>query len=151
MVGKRQLLVRLVGLIATALTVGGCVNAPPLDFGSPVNMHVSTTPTSVELDAPGWLADISAVYLCPTEPARLPDNAADRVKWTPGPDCEFMGSYPSRDGLKLSMPVSGIHAERRPKFDAAPDWYVVLLDLDGDRVGSTVNSKFHAPSPAPAS
>ena len=146
--GERRLLVGLVTVLGAALVAGGCINAPSLDFGTPVNLHVSTTPTSVELDAPGWLADISAVYLCPSQPAHLPDNAAERVDWTPGPDCEFMGSYPSRDGLKLSMPVSGIHSERRPKFDAAVDWYVVLLDLDGNRVGSAINSQFHAPSPA---
>jgi hypothetical protein len=146
--GERRL---LVGLIATALIAGGCANAPSLDFGTPVNLHVTTTPTSVELDAPGWLADISAVYLCPSEPARLPDNAAERVNWTPGPDCEFMGSYPGRDGLKLSMPLSGLQPERRPKFDAAADWYVVLLDLDGDRVSAAINSQFHAPEASPAS
>jgi len=143
MLGERRL---LVGLIATALIAGGCANAPSLDFGTPVNVHVSTTPTSVELDAPGLVADISAVYLCPSEPARLPDNAAERVGWTPGPDCEFMGSYPSRDGLTLSMPLTGLKPDRRPKFDAAADWYVVLLDLDGDRVGSAINSRFHGPA-----
>jgi hypothetical protein len=62
-----------------------------------------------------------------------------------------MGSYPGRDGLKLSMPLSGIQAERRPKFDAAADWYVVLLDLDGDRVSAAINSQFHAPAASPAS
>jgi hypothetical protein len=144
MSGERRL---LVGLIATTL-IAGCANAPSLDFGTPVNMHVSTTPTSVELDAPGWLADISAVYLCPSQPTRVPDNAAERVNWTPGRDCEFMGSYPSRDGLTMSLPLSGLKPERRPKFDAAADWWVVLLDLDGDRVSAAVNSQFHAPTTA---
>jgi hypothetical protein len=140
----------IAGLVVATVVAGGCVGGSSLDFGTPVNLHVSTTPTTVELDAPGWFADISAVYLCPVEPARLPDDAAKRVKWTPGSECEFMGSYPSSDGLKLSLPLSGLKSERRPAFDAAPDWYLVLMDLDGDRVGSAINSKFHAPSPAPS-
>ena len=145
--GKRRLLVTLA---ATALMAGGCVGSSSLDFGTPVNLHISTTPTTVELDAPGWFADISAVSLCPSEPARPPDNAAERVDWTPGPTCEFMGSYPSRDGLTLSLPLSGLKPERRPAFDAAPDWWLVLMDLDGNRVGSAINSRFHAPAVASA-
>jgi hypothetical protein len=143
--GERRLLVTLVGV---ALIAGGCVGGSSLDFGTPVNLHISTTPTSVELDAPGWFADVSAVYLCPAEPARLPDSPAERVDWTPGDACEFMGSYPSTDGLTLSLPLSGLKPERRPAFDAAADWFLVLMDLDGNRVGSAINSKFHAPPAA---
>jgi hypothetical protein len=132
-----------------ALLVGGCGPAS-LDIGTPVNLHVWTTPTTVELDAPGWFADVSAVYLCPEEPPRLPDAAADRVGWTPGVGCEFMGSYPSRQGLTLSMPLDDIDVARRPAFDAARDWYIVLLDLDGDRVGAAIRSQFHAPTQPPA-
>lgn len=149
--GSRRRL--LAGLAAATFVAGGCVGGSSLDFGTPVNLHISTTPASVELDAPGWFADVSAVYLCPSEPARLPDNAAERVDWTPGATCEFMGSYPSRDGLTLSLPLSGLKPERRPAFDAAPDWWLVLMDLDGNRVGSAINSRFHAPvvASAPAS
>ena len=135
----------LVGLAAATLIAGGCVGGSSLDFGTPVNLHISTTPTSVELDAPGWFADVSAVYLCPSEPARLPDSAQERVDWTPGAPCEFLGSYPSRDGLTLSLPLSDIMPERRPAFDAAADWYLVLMDLDGNRVASAINTKVHAP------
>jgi hypothetical protein len=141
----------LVSLFATALIAGGCVGGSSLDFGTPVNLHISTTPTSVELDAPGWFANVAAVYLCPSEPARLPDSPADRVDWTPGAACEFMGSYPSRDGLTLSLPLSGLKPERRPAFDAAADWYLVLMNLDGNRVGSAISSRFHAPPRASAS
>ena len=70
----------IAGLVVATVVAGGCVGGSSLDFGTPVNLHVSTTPTTVELDAPGWFADISAVYLCPDEPARLPDDAAKRVK-----------------------------------------------------------------------
>jgi hypothetical protein len=143
--GDRRL---VLSLLATAFIAGGCAGGSSLDFGTPVNLHISTTPTTVELDAPGWFADVAAVYLCPSQPAHLPDSPADRVDWIPGAACEFMGSYPSRDGLTLSLPLSGVSPERRPAFDAAADWYLVLLDLDGNRVGSAISSRFHAPPSA---
>lgn len=139
-----------IGIVLVASLVAGCGNGS-LEIGTPVNLHVSTTPETVEVDAPGWFADISAVYLCPVAPAQLPFAPADRVGWTPGESCEFMGSYPSREGLTLSLPLDGLGAARRPAFDAAVDWYLVLLDLDGDRVGSAISSRFHSPSEAAGS
>lgn len=134
-------------MIASAVVVGGCrVDGALLDAPGAVNMHVWPTPTSVEVDAPGWLAETSAVYLCASEPPTLPDAAADRVGWTPGGDCHDFGRHASPDGLTISLPLTGLQGAPWPAFQAAEDWYLLLLDLDGDRVSNAVRSRFHAPA-----
>jgi hypothetical protein len=136
----------LAGLVLLPLLLGGCVLGPgTLDGATPVNMHVWTTPTTVEIDAPGWTVDVSAVYLCATAPPRLPDASTDRIAWTPGGDCHDFGTHPSRDGLTVSLPLADLAGTAWPAFEASDEWYVLLLDLDGDLVSSAVRSQFHAP------
>jgi hypothetical protein len=133
-------------LIVAVAALGGCVDVPgSFDGPMAVRMHIRTTSTTVEVDASGWFADTSAVYLCPTAPPVLPEAAADRVGWTPGGECHDFGRHPSRDGLTISLPLSAIDGETWPAFESAEDWYLLLLDLDGDRVSSAVRSRIHAP------
>ena len=132
--------------IALAVVLTGCLAVPgAIDGPIVVDMHISTTSTSVDVDAPGWFADVSAIYLCPSLPPPLPDAAANRIGWAPGGDCHDYGTRPSRDGLTVSLPLADLDAPQRVAFDASPEWYLLLLDLDGDRVSSAVRSAFGAP------
>ena len=139
---------RLLGLVAVIVAVGGCVGSSSLDFGTPVNLHVWSTPTTVEVDAPGWLTAVSSVYLCPEQPPRLPDDNAARTGWTPGAACEDVGTFKTPEGLKTTIAVDSLDPSRRPSFDAAPDWYLVLVARDGERASSAISSRFHAPGAA---
>ncbi len=139
------------GLLVSAMVIGGCrVDGALLDAPGAVRLHVSTTPTTVEIDAPGWLADTSAVYLCASAPPTLPDEAADRIGWVPGGDCHDFGRHASSEGLTISLPLSALQGASRTAFEAAPDWYLLLLDVDGDRVSTAVRSQFRAPDVAPS-
>ena len=51
------------------------------------------------------------------------------MDWTPGPDCEFMGSYPGRDGLKLSMPWSGLQPDEMIQPEDCAEVVRTLLHL----------------------
>jgi hypothetical protein len=139
---------KLVGLIAATLAVGGCIGDSSLDFGTPINLHVWSTPSTVEVDAPGWLTSRSAVYLCFEKPPRLPSDTASREGWTPGDACQDVGTYESHGGLKASIPVETLDPARRPAFEAADDWYLLLVARDGDRASSVISSRFHAPPDA---
>jgi hypothetical protein len=141
---------RLASLLAVILAAGGCVGESSLDFGTPVNMHVWTTPTSVEVDAPGWLTDVSSAYLCFEQPPRLPADNASREGWTPGEACQDVGTFQTSDGLKTSIPLERLDPGRRAAFDAAADWYLLLVALDGNRASSAISSRFHAPTSAAA-
>lgn len=137
---------RVLGALAlTVVVAGGCFGSSSLDTGTPVILHVWTTPTSVEVDAPGWITDASRIYLCAAEPPRPPDDAIGRKGWVPGGPCQDFGTYPGPDGLRVSLPLGGLDADQQPVFDAAADWYLLILELDGDRVASSIRSRFHAP------
>lgn len=140
--GDRRL---VIGLALTAVIAGGCIGESSLEFGTPVNLRVWTTETTVEVDAPGWTADTSRVYVCAAEPPRPPEGAADREGWAPGGSCQDFGTYPSADGLRATLPLGAFDADQQPAFDAASDWYLLLLGLDGARVSSSIRTRFHAP------
>ena len=137
---------RILGLALTAVLAGGCVGQSSLDFGTPVNLHVWTTPATVEIDAPGWLTSASSVYLCSEAPPRLPEDATKREDWSPGDACQDFGTYESPDGFKASIDLQQLDTARNPGFETAGDWYVVLVALDGDRATSSISTRFHAPA-----
>jgi hypothetical protein len=136
----------LTGLVMSAVVAGGCIGEGSLDLGTPVNLHVWTTPTTVEVDAPGWLTTVSSVYLCFEPPPRLPSDAAQRENWSPGASCQDFGTYESPEGFKGSIPLSMLDPARRSSFQAARDWYLLLVALDGGRATSAISSRFHAPA-----
>ena len=142
----------LVALAAMAAMLAGCRLSPDiLDGGLATELRVYATPTTIEVDAPGWFADVSAVFLCPADPPRLPEPGPDRVGWTPGGDCHDFGRFPSPDGLKVSLPRADLASIGSTAFSAASDWTLLLLDLDGERVVGAIRSSFTAPMDAAAS
>jgi hypothetical protein len=137
---------RAVALAVSAAVVAGCAGGTStLDGAIPIPLRVSTTATTVDVDAPGWLADVSAVYVCSSAPPPLPDSSTDRMGWTPGRDCHDYGRHPSADGLRLSLPVADLRGEGWPAFRSAGEWYLLVLDLDGDLVSTAIRTRFHAP------
>lgn len=134
-------------LAAVAAVVGGCVlEGPALDGPIAVNLHVRTTSSSVEVDAPGWYADRTIIYLCHAEPPLLPEPGPERVGWRPDDRCHDVGTVASPDGLVASLPLTELAGEPWPDFAAAEDWYLFLVEIDAeDRVVSAVRSRFGAP------
>ena len=131
---------------AAALVVGGCAGGTShLDGALPVPLRISTTSTTVDVDAPTWTAPVSAIYVCPAAPPPLPDSTADRQDWSPGGDCHDYGRHPTRDGLTVSLPIADLAGADGGAFTTATDWYVMVLALDGDLVTSAIRSQFHAP------
>jgi hypothetical protein len=142
--------VRLLALtVASLVLVAGCAVPGSLDRVLPLPLRIRTTPTSVEVQAAG-LADTSAVYLCATAPPYLPNDPADRIDWKPGGDCHDYGTHDTRDGLDISLPLADlVGSPDAGAFRAVPDWYLLLIELDGDRATSSVRSQFHAPKDLP--
>lgn len=133
--------------LVVAVALSACDLPPGALDGpmTPVNLHVATTATSVEIDAPGWFAETSAVYLCSAEPPPLPEPGPDRVGWTPGPACHDFGRYESRKGLVASLGLSDLAGPAWAPFAAAEDWYVLIVAVRGDRVSSAIRSRVAAP------
>lgn len=133
--------------LALASVLGACDLPPGALDGpmTPVSLRVEATSTSVEIDAPGWFAETSAVYLCSAEPPPLPEPGPDRVGWTPGPACHDYGRYASRKGLTASLALTDLAGPAWAPFAAAQDWYVLIVDIRGDRVSIAIRSRFAAP------
>lgn len=150
--GPRVGALAAVALGVAATTAAACTLSDiALDGPIAVNLHIRTTATSVEIDAPGWFAATTGIHLCPAEPPVLPAPGPARVGWTPGPPCHDYGRRPSVDGLIVSLPLADLAGETSAAFAAADDWYLLLLDLDGDRVTAAVRSSFAAPADVAAS
>jgi hypothetical protein len=136
-----------------ALAVSGCsLEGPILDGPIAVNLHVHATDTTVEVDAPGWRAERSRVYVCHAEPPLLPDPGPERVGWEPGDGCHPYGVIEGDAGLVASLPIADLLAEQRAAFTAADAWYLLMLEVDADdRVLSAVRSRFELPDAIRAS
>ena len=140
-------MLRAIAFIAVApvLLAGCAAGTHTLDGAVPIPLRVSTTATTVDIDAPGWYAAESTIYLCPSPPPPLPDATADRRGWTPGGGCHDYGRRSSGNGLTASLPIADLEGGGWPAFQAAPDWYVLVLQVDGDLVVAATRSQFHAP------
>jgi hypothetical protein len=137
---------RPAAVLLLAIAVAGCTLPDgALDAPFPVVLRISTTPTEVVVDAPNWLADRSAVFLCPTEPPPLPEPGPERDGWLPGPPCHDYGRFDTADGLATTLALDGLSGDERATFAAAPDWYVYLIDLDGEHASSATKTRFPPP------
>ncbi len=131
---------------AVALTAGGCMlQGAALDGPIAVDLRVVATSSIVEVDADGWFADTTAVYLCHRDPPLLPEPGTARVGWDPGAACHGYGTYPSRQGLSVDLPIDALAGDGWPAFATAEDWYLLLVEVDGDRAVSAIRSRFGAP------
>jgi hypothetical protein len=133
-------------VLLSALFAAACTIPPgSLDGPIAVILHITTTPTTVDVDAETWYSDSTAIYLCPMEPPPLPDPGPALIGWTPGAPCHDYGTRPSPDGLKVALPIAELDGPDRALFGSAEEWYLLLLDIDGDRVSSAIRSAFRSP------
>lgn len=143
---------RLVGLaLGASVVAGGCVLSPAsLDGPLAVELNISTTPTSINVEAPTWFAPESRLFLCPADPPPLPEPGPARIGWEPGGDCVGFAPADSKDGLEVELPTSAADASAGSPFLAADDWYLLILDVREDRVVSGIRTRFPRPDGWPA-
>ena len=79
------------------------------------------------------------------DPPLLPEPGPARDGWSPGAGCHDYGTFEGGDGLTASLPLADIAATDRAAFLAAPDWYLLLVEVDGDRAVTAIRSRFGAP------
>lgn len=133
-------------LAIAALLVGGCrLPENALDGPLAAPLRITATTDAVEVDAPTWYAADTVVYLCPTRPPALPEPGPERVGWAPGGGCHDFGHVAAPDGLEARLPLDALTAAERPAFEAANDWYVLLVKVEGSRAIAAIVSSFTAP------
>jgi hypothetical protein len=141
----RRVSAAMVLTIAAAL-IGGCrLPSNALDGPLAVPLRITATSDVIEVDAPGWFASDTVVYLCPTEPPALPEPGPQRDGWTPGVSCHDYGHFAAADGLKGTLSLEALTDAERPSFDDASDWYLLVVGIEGARVTTAIHSRFSAP------
>jgi hypothetical protein len=135
-----------VAFALVALLVAGCrLPSEALDGPIAVPLRITPTATTVEIDAPGWYAADTVVYLCSAEPPALPEPGPAREGWTPGGACHDYGHVPSADGLTAVLALAELTEAERPVFEAVANWSVLLVGVEGDRATSAIHTSFAAP------
>lgn len=138
--------VRLALIVIAAALVAGCrLPSSALDGPLAVPLRIEVTADTVQVDAPGWFAPENVVYLCATEPPELPEPGPDRDGWTPGASCHDYGKVSAPDGLEVSLRIDALTDAERPAFEAAPDWHLLIVKVDGTRATAAIRSSFSAP------
>ena len=131
--------------IAGALLAGCRLPSDALDGPLAVPLRITATAESVDIDAPGWFAPKTSVYLCSSEPASLPEPGPDRNDWTPGTTCHAFGQVDANDGLHAVLATGDLTREERESFAAVADWFVLLVRVDNGYAAAAIHSSFRAP------
>jgi hypothetical protein len=132
--------------VAAALIVTGCrIPENALDGPLAVPLRITTTPETIEVDAPAWYAAETALYVCPAEPPALPEPGPARVGWTPGAACHDFGRVSAADGLRAVLALDDLSEAEQRTFAAVDDWYLFVVKLEGDRASAAISSSFSSP------
>jgi hypothetical protein len=132
------------GLVA--LVLAGCrIPENALDGPLAVPLRITTNEDTIDVDAPTWYADSTAIFVCPTEPPALPEPGPQRDGWTPGGGCHDFGRVRSPDGLATTLALETLSDEALRPFLTAGDWFLLLVAVEGDRATAAIHSSFPSP------
>ncbi len=136
----------LLGLGVAIVMVGGCrIPENALDGPLAIPLRITATTEAIDVDAPTWYSDRTAIYLCSSEPPPLPEPGPRRVGWTPGTECHDFGEVGSPDGLRTTLPLDQLTNEDLAPFINAKDWFLLLVRMEGDRAAAAIHSSFPGP------
>jgi hypothetical protein len=135
---------RLASIAAAGAVLAGC-QAQIDAAGEPgdTRVLVSRSSSALVISAPEWRPPQTLVYLCPTAPTKTVVGLVDAGTISLSADCVTYGLVDTARGLETTLGYGTIDAARRPIFDSAPDWHLVLIGIrDGaaDRVFRTAIS-----------
>jgi hypothetical protein len=138
---------RAVVALSIAMIVVAACRLPDnaLDGPLAVPLRIDATAQAIEVDAPTWYADETAIYLCSAEPSPLPEPGPERVGWTPGLACHDFGRVASPNGLETTLMLSSLSNEELAPFADARDWFILLVEVEGDRAITAIHSSFPGP------
>jgi hypothetical protein len=128
-------------MLAISVTVGGCDQLEAAgEVTTPV--HVDREPSALRVHAPAWFAPETLVVLCPTAPetvgeAFAPGQATIQLADT----CHDYGRFASPTGLEARLELAELDSAALATFDATPDWWVVLIAVDGRSAGAIFDTQ----------
>jgi hypothetical protein len=143
---KRRVFIACARLSLLLMVVAGCrLPSGALDGPLAVPLRIDATAENVQVDAPGWFAPETNIYLCPTEPPELPEPGPARIGWSPGSSCHDYGRVATPNGLTATLPVGAFTDAERSAFEGASDWFLFIVKVDGERASAAIRSSFASP------
>jgi hypothetical protein len=143
--GRRGRVVGRLGwiLLASAALAGCQAQIDAAGEPGDTQVLVSRSGTGLDVTAPEWRPPRTLVYLCPAAPTKTVAGLVDAGTISLAPECVTFGLVDTSRGLAVTLGYGTIDATRRPAFESAPDWHLVLIGIrDGaaDRVFRTAIS-----------
>ena len=133
-------------VLLAALAVAGCrLPENALDGPLAVPLRITATAEKIDVEAPSWYADETAIFICPSVPPSLPAPGPGRDGWTPGGSCHDFGRVRSPDGLATTLELDTMTNEELAPFVDARDWFLLLVAVEGDRATAAIQSSFPGP------
>lgn len=158
---KRSVSVRSAVLVAFAVVVAGCAQFDAADDLGATQLVVGREAGALTAQSQSWSARQTIFVLCPTAPTETQDGLTDAGTLHLDPSCQSYGLLDTDGGIDLRLGLGDIDAGRRPAFDAAPEWWIVMIGVEGDsprgiyrtviRGGPIDPSVTPGPSPGPSS
>ncbi|MDP9482305.1 MAG: hypothetical protein M3P84_03685 [Chloroflexota bacterium] len=90
---------------------------------------VSRSSSALVVSAPQWRPPRTLVYLCPVAPIKTVAGLEDAGSISLSVDCVTYGLIETGRGLEATFGYGTIDAARRPIFESAPDWHLVLIGI----------------------
>jgi hypothetical protein len=142
--GRGRIVGRLGPILLAGVALVGC-QAQIDAAGEPgdTRVLVSRSSSGLAVSAPEWRPPQTLIYLCPTAPIKTVAGLVDAGTISLSADCVTYGLIDTSRGLETTLGYGTIDATRRPTFESAPDWHLVLIGVrDGaaDRVFRTAIS-----------
>ncbi|MEK6719651.1 MAG: hypothetical protein AABZ33_03155 [Chloroflexota bacterium] len=146
-------------LIALAIVVAGCAQFEAADDLGATQLIVGREPGALTAQSRAWSAKQTLFVLCPIEPSESQEGLADAGTLQLDPSCQSYGLQDTDGGIDLRLGLGDIDASRRAAFDSAPEWWIVMIGVEGNsprgiyktvvRGGPIDPAVTPAPSPTP--
>ena len=137
----RRPCLRLAAVALGAVVLSGCDQIEAADeVTTPV--HVDREAAALRVGAPAWFAPETLVVLCPQAPETVGDTfAPGRATIQLADACHDYGRFASATGLDARLELGDLDSVGLTTFDRAPDWWVVLIAVDGQSAGAIFDTQ----------
>jgi len=147
-------------LAVLAIAVAACAQFEAADDLGATQLIMGREPGALTAHSRAWSAKETLFVLCPTEPTETQEGLADAGTLHLDPSCQSYGLLETPNGIDLRLGLGDIDAGRRAAFDAAPEWWIVMIGVENDsprgiyrtvvRGGPIDPAVTPGPSPTPA-
>lgn len=119
-------------LLAVVFVVAACAQFDAADDLGATQLIMGREAGFLTAQSSLWSAKKTLFVLCPSEPKETQEGLADAGTLHLDPECQSYGLLDTPNGIDLRLGLGDIDAGRRATFDAAPEWWIVMIGVEGN-------------------